>query len=143
MKKIFFLLALLLFVGNLVDAQTTIKDDRVIGYIYPDSMEKDDTFTRSYYIQAGKLPVTMFMQFNADTIETGYIKQNALGYGSLDKVHWYLLGDTIELASTGAPDSDTIGYRNNLFNHYKFTGWAVDSTQTTTTSLQISFDVND
>ena len=141
MKRLLSILILMIAFVTVSTAQTKVTNNVVKSFTYSDSLEKDVVLTHNYAI--ANFAKTVRIQFDEDTLATGYIKIIAMLYGSLDYQNWTLLGDTLNIASATASATKDSLYKDVYYNYIRVYQKAIDSTQFVSHKYKLLFEIND
>jgi len=137
MKKLFLTTVIIVLTTMVLSAQELIKTDGVVNYTYGDTLYKDSSFNKVYYVS--NFAKTLSLQLDADTLKTGYIKVKGYVYKSLDNSNWSLI-DSVSTSGNGFRASNYKLLQNFYGNYVKINVTAIDSTQYVNANFHLLID---
>lgn len=139
MKKLEFLIIALFVLTLSVNAQTLIKAPTTVAYAHADTVKKNTTFSKTYFVQNTR--DILRLQVNVDTLKAGYLKVQSIISGSLDHKNWTDI-DTLVVKSEGAKHFGVKLSQNAYYNYLRVTVKAIDSTQFVRVKYYLLIDKN-
>ncbi|MFA7362098.1 MAG: hypothetical protein WC139_13780 [Candidatus Kapaibacterium sp.] len=147
MKKLIFLIAFIGLISLNLQAQISVTADKVVHYIYGDTLIKDATFNNTYYVKDFAVNARLTLVIDTMHLATDLPKVRAIVTRSVNNSDFYsVAGDTVTASATAASGHKiaTSGLLSDIYaNYLKVTVKAIDSTQNTKVGYYLLIDKNE